>query len=179
LSRKKKLFLNALGYQLGWWFCILGVNWKLPYLGPLAMGVFVSLHLLYAADGNGELLFLFSATFLGTLLDSVKASSGFISYGGGYPGIGWLAPMWITAMWAGFASTINHCLKFLINRRITAFAAGAVFGPLAYLTAARFGAITLNLSLSLNIVILSLVWGTVLPLMFVGLKRLVPQRMNS
>ena len=176
MSGKKKLFLNALGYQLGWWCCILGVSRELLYLGPLVMGLFVSLHLFYAADGTKELIFLFSATLLGTLLDTAKASSGFISYGGGYPGIGWLAPLWITAMWAGFASTANHSLRFLINRRIATFAAGAVFGPLAYLTAARFGAITLNLSLILNIIILSLVWGTAMPLMYAGLKRLVPQR---
>ena len=40
-----KLFLNFAAFQIGWFSCVLGAAYELPWAGPLAVGLIVALHL--------------------------------------------------------------------------------------------------------------------------------------
>ena len=161
----KKIF-NAAGFQGVWWLCVLGALWEVQYLGPIVMLIFLSTHMLIMGKGKNEVLFLCLIAFIGTIVDSIKLATGFISYMGGYETIKILAPLWITAMWTGFASTINHSLGWVHGRYFIAVMLGVVFGPLSYMLGVKLEALTFNYSLMVSAVILAIVWGTAIPLMY-------------
>ena len=161
----EKIF-NAAGFQGVWWLCVLGALWGVQYLGPIAMLIFIAIHMLIIGKGKNELLFLFLIACIGTIVDSIKLTSGFISYMGGYETIKIIAPLWITAMWVGFASTINHSLGWVHGRYLIAIMLGVIFGPLSYILGVKLQALTFNYSVIASSIILAIVWGTAIPLMY-------------
>ena len=165
-----KLF-NLIGFQIGWWSCVLGVKNGFPYLGPLVMIIFLAVHYIFH-PGNRiiELRLILSFALIGTLADSVLALSGVLDYLGSYSSS--FAPFWITAMWGGFTSTVNHSMDWLKNRIVLQIISGVVFGPLAYITGKKFDAIVFNLSISYTFLIIALVYGFSLPLVYYLNKRL-------
>jgi hypothetical protein len=54
---------------------------------------------------------------------------------------GALLPLWMLALWAGFAGVLPHMVPWLAGRRALAIAFGALGGPLAYYSAQALGAI--------------------------------------
>ena len=54
---------------------------------------------------------------------------------------GALLPLWMFALWAGFAGVLPYMVPWLAGRRLLAIAFGAVGGPLAYYSAQALGAI--------------------------------------
>lgn len=63
-----------------------------------------------------------------------------------YANHGWsnsIVPIWILALWLGFATTLNVSLAWMQGKTITAVLFGAVGGPLAYLGAQKLGAVVL------------------------------------
>jgi hypothetical protein len=71
-------------------------------------------------------------------VDGAFAISGWVRYA--TPAPAWPpggAPLWILALWASFAMTLNGSLRYLQGRLGMAVILGAVGGPLAYLGAAR------------------------------------------
>lgn len=162
-TQKLKILFNVFGFKTAWLACVLGAVAGFAWFGPLIMGFFIIVNTKLLEIGRKELQFIFLAAVIGTVVDSLKASTGFITYTAGYPEISWIAPLWITAMWIGFAATMNHGLGWMKNNMLLAFVMGAVFGPLAYIGGSKLGGITLNYSLPVTITVLSVVWGTVLP----------------
>lgn len=151
----------------------------MPYLGPLVMSLFILLHYKNLSLGKTELGFILLVALIGTMVDGIKYASGLINYQGGYSGINWLAPLWITAMWGGFAALLNHSLKWLRKSPVLGFVLGAVFGPLAYLTGVKTGVLSFNISQTTSILILALVWGTAIPVLVWISGRLVKGGRNE
>jgi len=172
---KKKILYNALGFNLVWWGCVFGVRWELPWLGPALLALYLVVHLRFFSLGRKEAIFLLVAGLIGTLVDSLKATSGFISYEGGY-GVGWITPLWITAMWVGFAALLNHSLAWLKGRLILAAVLGMVFGPPAYLTGSKFGVLTFGVEQGFAIIILAIVWGLAVPMLVFMAEKMVKER---
>ncbi len=172
---KKKIYtiINAVGFNLAWWTCVLGVKWSLPWLGAVMMAIYLLIHLRILGLGKREMLFIMVIGAAGTVVDSVLATTGVIHYEGRWPIVNWLAPAWIIAMWAGFAALINHSLKWLKGRYILAFLLGAIFGPPAYFTGVKFDVLEFHLASPTMIAILSMVWGLSIPAMV-----WLSQRMN-
>ena len=85
---------------------------------------------------------------------------------GGYPLVGWLAPLWITALWAGFAATLLHSLAFLRGRRWLAALFGALGGPLSFYGGAQLGVLSLGPSPGLALVVLALGWSIAIPALY-------------
>ncbi len=171
-SLKIRIIANALGFNLAWWGCVLGAKWAMPWLGPAIMAAFLFFHFRFLGHGKREALFILLAGLFGTVVDNLKAGLGLIDYSGGWPGLEWLAPLWITAMWAGFAALLNHSLGWLRERYILAFLLGALFGPPSYLTGVKFDVLHFNLSTLNTVLILAGVWGSALVLMVWGTKAL-------
>ena len=89
-----------------------------------------------------------------------------LSYEGLYSSSIPIAPLWITAMWCGFAATVNHSMSWLDKKWLLSILLGAVFGPLSYITAAKFEAISLSSDITMVVGVLALVWGLSMPLIF-------------
>ena len=158
-----KLGFNALGFQSAWWLTVLGIVMGYPFLGPLVMTLYLVADHISLAKPKSETLLILSAMAAGTIADTLFKATGFLSYVGGYSFAPFLAPLWITTMWGGFAATLNHSLGWLKNRMPLAFVMGAVFGPLSYMAGAKFDAIIFNQSTTVTVIILGLFWGFAIP----------------
>ena len=99
------------------------------------------------------------AAGIGTAIDTVYHLTGFISYNGMYPVVDFIAPIWISALWAGLAVTLDYSLKVLIGRPVWTFVIGAVFGPLAYWSGDSIGAVHFTYGPWESMAIMAVPWG--------------------
>ena len=78
-------------------------------------------------------------TIIGYSWDSFLVHLSVIEYV--YSDLNSFAPLWIAAMWAMFATTLNASLTWLQERYLLSAILGAIFGPIAYYSAFQLGAI--------------------------------------
>ena len=161
---------NFLVFQAGWFATVLGAAHGAPWLGLAAVSVAVALHLRFTRRPGGEAWLLASAVLLGLVADSLLLATGWIAYpnGGWVPG---LAPYWIVALWALFATTLNVSMRWMHGKPWLALVFGAVGGPLSYLAGARLGAMTFNDAFP-AIIALAIGWGLAMPLLMRLARRL-------
>jgi hypothetical protein len=129
---------NLLGYQFAWFVTVIGAGHGLAWPSVLASIAFVLSQVRASATAGVELRLLATALVLGMAVDGAFAISGWVRYA--TPAPAWPpsgAPLWILALWASFAMTLNGSLRYLQGRLGMAAVLGAVGGPLAYLGAAR------------------------------------------
>ncbi len=168
-----KNIFNILGFQLAWWTCVLGVQKGYLYFGPAVMAFYLAVHLFLTGRNRSEINFIIAVGLVGLLVDTAFLQSSFIYYEG--LTLSSLAPLWIVAMWLGFSATLNHSLAWLDGKWFYSFLMGAVFGPLSYIAGYKFGAINFKISL-ISITILSMVWGLVIPILFLLNRKIVIQK---
>ena len=133
-----KVFLNFVAFQVAWFACVLGGANDRALAGTMVVGAVIGLHLALAQRPLPEALLIAVAAVIGLVWDSSLVALGLMSYptGNFAPG---LAPHWIVAMWALFATSLNLSMAWLKGRPWLAALFGAVGGPLAYLAGARLG----------------------------------------
>ncbi|BDU16611.1 DUF2878 domain-containing protein [Lysobacter auxotrophicus] len=131
-------FANFAGFQLAWWASVLGAARGAAWIGVLACSAFVALQWIGSSQRRLDARLVACALLLGIVLDGALGQLGWIVYRGGE---GAPVPAWIVALWGAFAMTLTHSLGWL--RPGAAFLLGAIGGPLAYLGAARLGAVEL------------------------------------
>jgi hypothetical protein len=158
-----RLLLNFAAFQIGWFACVLGAANGLPWLGPVVVLAVVALHLAMVRRPLPELYLLMAAMLIGLVLDSLLLATGWLRYSAGLwlPG---LAPYWIIAMWALFATTLNVSLGWMRGRPVLTVLMGAVGGPLSYLAGEKLGAIELTQTIP-AVAALSLAWAIAMPLL--------------
>jgi hypothetical protein len=156
-----KLAINFIAFQLGWFSCVLAAAKGMPWLGPLVVLAVVLLHLKLVAKPFAELKLIGVAMALGLVTDSLLLSSGWLAYAGG-SWISGLAPYWIIAMWALFATTLNVSMGWLRGRYLLAAIMGGIGGPLSYLAGEKLGAMTMS-EPTLAIAALALAWSVAMP----------------
>jgi hypothetical protein len=164
------LALNFIAFQLGWFACVLGAANGLPWAGPLAVLGVVGLHLLRARRPGAEFRLVLAAAALGLVVDSLVLAGGWLRYPSGQwiPG---LAPYWIVAMWALFATTLNLSLRWLHGRPVLAAVLGTIGGPLSYLAGEKLGGIELTQPPQ-AIAALAVAWAVAMPLLMQVAARL-------
>lgn len=133
-----KIFLNFIAFQVAWFACVLGGANDRALVGTMVVGAVIGLHLALAQRPLPEALLIAVAAVIGLIWDSWLVALGLMSYPTGNipPG---LAPYWIVAMWALFATSLNLSMAWLKDRPWLAAFFGAVGGPLAYLAGERLG----------------------------------------
>ena len=157
--------VNLIGFQIGWWSCVLGAKNGLWFLGPIVMAIFLIIHYFFhPKDPVIEFKLIIIFSLVGTLADSILAFTNVLQYHGGY--LTYFAPLWITAMWAGFTATINYSMGWLKDKLFLQIISGLVFGPLAYITGQKFDAIVFNISFFTTCIIIAVIYGLSLPLVY-------------
>ena len=103
------------------------------------------------------------ALLIGLIWDSFLVSQGLTKYQHGQllPG---LAPHWIIALWALFATTLNLSLRWLRSSLWVAALFGAIGGPMAYLAGSKLGSVTFS-STSTAMLALAAGWAIFTPLL--------------
>lgn len=155
--------LNFVAFQTAWFACVLGAANDLAFAGTLAVVAAVALHLWLAPRPRPELRLIGIVTAIGLTWDSTIVLLGLMTYATGTFATG-VAPHWIIAMWALFATALNLSLGWLKGRRVPAMLLGAIGGPLAYYAGYRFGAIDAA-DLPLALFVQGVGWAVMMPLL--------------
>jgi hypothetical protein len=162
--------LNVGLFQAGWLACVLGAAYGVPSAGIAAAAAIVAWHALRARRPAGELKLVALALAAGALADSALAASGWIAFAPDAAAAG-LAPWWILAMWALFATTLNVSLGWLRSRLPLAALLGAICGPFAYWSGARLGALELRQP-AVALGALAVGWAAILPGLLAAARRM-------
>lgn len=172
----QRLLHNFLAFQFGWLGCVGAAAYGLPLLGLLVAGIVTGWHLWRSPTPFAELELIAAAVAIGTLCDSALLATGWLSYpvGNWLPNI---APYWIIAMWAMFATTLHESLAWLTRSVRLAGVFGALLAPVAYSAGARIGALSLDRPVPALLAIAA-VWAAALPIL-IGVARIVSPRRRS
>jgi hypothetical protein len=154
-------FLNALGFQMGWWACVAGVGLGLEIPALLFCSVLIGIHLFFSSLRSTEIKVALIACLAGVVIDSALQYASVINF------YGWalspLSPFWLWMLWVLFALTLNASLAFLKQAPLILSAmAGLVFGPLTYIAGAKLGAAFFDNTLT-HVAILGLTWMLAMP----------------
>ena len=155
------MLINILGFQLGWFSCVLGAAHGMPWLGPLITLPIIAWHVSGARIMRAELLLLAIVTLIGSGFDQLLLLQGWIRY----PASGWpasLLPIWMVTLWMLFCTTLNISLRWMRRHTLTAIIFGFIGGPLAYLGGQNLGAMIMVETKPLMFS-LALGWGLLMP----------------
>ena len=106
-----RLWINAIGFQLGWWACVLGVAHDLQGPAMACAVILIVAHLCTCRHAKEEAVLMGAVVLLGVVMDSALQSTGIITFHG-WQVLG-LSPVWLWLIWALFALTLNHSLAWL------------------------------------------------------------------
>jgi hypothetical protein len=159
----KGLFNIALAYG-GWVLSLHEVIHGRPYSAVLAVVPFILIHFATTQEKLPDLKLLLTMALLGTVLDSLYIALGLIHYNGGYSP--YIAPLWVTALWALLSISINHSLSWLQDNLWMASLFGAIGAPISYLAAIKLGAGTLTAPPWLVLTAIGLAWSLLFPALF-------------
>ena len=168
-------FLQFVGYQAVWFAAVIGAGAGTWWPGVLASAAFVAWQLSTSPQRTADAWLAATGFLLGIGVDGAFAVSGWLHYAAPWP-VFYAAPAWILALWVAFALTFSRSLAFLQARPGTAFALGAVFGPVAYLGAARgWDAVRIVGPQASVLAALALGWGAATLVLSIASRRLVPR----
>ena len=160
---------NAVLFQIGWFACVLTASNNLAWLGSLAAAGILIIHLSRAFDFRMEIKTILLITAMGTLWDSILIQTQFYQFSHGIL-IAGIAPYWLIALWALFATTLNLSLRWLKHRKILASALGFIVGPLSYYAGHRLGAIEFS-NTTMTLMLTAIGWAVILPLVLMISER--------
>ena len=155
---------NLVGFQIVWFSAVAGAAYGLWWAGPLAAALFAAAQLAVSSQRGSDLRLLALCLPLGFAVDSAWVQAGWLVFATPFP---WpqLAPVWIVAMWAGFALTINHSMASLKAWPWAAALLGLLGGPLAYYAAARaWDAVDIAAGIAPYLA-LGIAWAVITPLL--------------
>ena len=166
----KSVIINFLLFQIAWFACVIGAAKGMPWLGVGITALAVAWHIYTAKNAKAALILLTIALIIGAHFDQAMLFYGFIDY----KQHGWasifnenfnneLVPVWILALWVGFATSLNVTLRWMRGLHLVAILFGAIGGPLAYLAAQKLGAVTLYGNQST--IALSIGWAIITPIL--------------
>jgi len=156
------LLVNFIGFQVGWFACVLGAAKDKELLGMIiALGVIIC-HVATQGDSRKELKLVLIASAIGLIWETWVLNLDILRYPSHPEALFW-PPTWLIMMWALFATTINLSMAWLKGRWVLSVLMGAVFGPLAFIGGERLGAVVF-LDSTLSIITLSVGWGLLMPL---------------
>ena len=169
-----KKLVNFLGFQAGWWSCVLGAadgNW---WIGPSVVAAVLALHLALNGNRRGEIALMLFAGLLGLLFDGTLASNGllrFPEYAG--PSVGPL-PLWMLALWVNMAPTLGSALGWMRRRFVLGGLFGLIGGPLTYYAGVNFGALQFAPDNIESFAALALTWTLAMLALQVATERCLP-----
>ena len=107
---------NLVAFQLCWIMSVMGAAAGWPWLGPLAIAVWLYCHLSFVADApKRELPLYVFAALAGWAADSALVTMGWLSFPAPAQ-LGGPSTLWMAGLWAGFAATVPHSLRWLHRR---------------------------------------------------------------
>lgn len=166
----KSAIVNFVLFQLGWFACVGFGGTPYHAVGTAIVAIVVIINLRIAAQPASEMKLVAFAITLGLIWESAISYFGVVRYEYGQLAT-WLAPHWILALWALFATTINGSLTWLKNSWSIAVLLGAIGGPISFYAGQRLGAVTMP-DFNSAMIILAIGWGVMTPMLIAYSNRL-------
>jgi hypothetical protein len=157
------VIVNVVAYQCAWFACVLGAAAQHPAIGLLMVAGVIAWHLHSAAEPRRELRLIGIALACGAVFETLLAASGWVRMESSALPAG-LAPLWMVALWAAFATTLNVSLRALRSRYVLSAVLAAAGAPLAYHAGAGLGALHWVEQVP-ALVLIALGWALLLPLL--------------
>ena len=140
---------NVIWFQACWFACVLLGN----KAAMVVLGIVIIAYLMIQPLRN-EIWLVMAICALGFLTDSVLIAAGILQK----TPVGLFPPLWLTVLWLAFATTLNHSLKPLMNRRALFLMLALLGGPLCYQLGVRLSDIEFGLSPLLSLSVIAIVW---------------------
>ncbi len=166
--------VNFAGFYIGWYSCVAGAGEGRPLIGPAVVAGLLVLHLLLTSEPRRDARLILLVGLIGTFTDSFLAVIGVFSFTHGAL-VAWLCPLWLSSIWALFATTLNASMGWLLGRYVIASIFGALGGPLSYYYGARLGALALHRNVTFSLGCLVVAWGVTMPVLVRLAQRSAPQ----
>lgn len=157
------MFFNFAAFQLGWFACVLGGAYQLPWIGTGLVLLLIAVHLYAVRPGYQEFLLILAAGVLGTIWDSLLVYNGWMIFPSGILLEGF-APHWLIAIWLLFATTLHVSMRWLQPHLLLAAIFGAIGGPLAYYAGHKLGAVEFADVVD-SLIVIGLGWAFIMPLL--------------
>lgn len=168
-----KRIVNMACFYGGWLICMHEATGPTPYFGSLVVAALLVYHMIFTHAFWVDAILIASLAILGTIIDSAYIWTGLIDYQGGYSCCPSIAPLWITSLWALYASSVNHSLEWLkLHLYLIAAPLGAAGAISSYLVGVELGAITIHHSPVVTFAIIGLVWSVIVPASLIFADRL-------
>ena len=158
--------LNLVGFQVGWFACILGTANGTSWVGPTVVTLFLSATLAVRSDRAKLGVRLVAAALIGFSADSLMARLGVLEWMTGAT----MSPMWMMALWPNLAVTLDSSLGWLAGRYGLAALLGAIAGPASYYAGAQLGALQFR-GTPMNLMAVAIEWLVALPLLLLLTER--------
>ena len=170
-----KILLNLILFQLTWMAAVGGAGQGLWWPGLVMLVVFAGWHLATTPWLRQDLVLFAGVTLGGFAVDTLLLQLGVLRYATPVPSAA-VAPIWIVVLWAAFALTLNHSMRFLRGKAALGVLFGLLGGPLAYWVAAKvWGAAEFGMADWQSLLCLGLAWAILTPLLMAWAVKLVPQ----
>ena len=155
--------VNFVAFQAGWFLSVYGGAQQMPWLGPIAVAVALTIHLGAAHKPSQELVLILSCALIGCVFDSALLAFGWVQYSSGVFAE-FAAPYWIITMWMLFATTLNVSMRWLRNRETLAVLFGLLGGPISYIIGQKIGGIILVEQVA-ALTALAIGWAIMMPML--------------
>jgi hypothetical protein len=163
------IVINALLSQVAWFGAVLSAARGLPWLGVVAVAAAVAWHLARARQPVREVGLVALALAVGAVFETLLVQAGLLQFEGGTLLAG-TAPVWMVALWANFAITLNVSLRALRSRLLAAALLGAIGAPLAYAGGQKLGAVQF-LQPDSALAAIAAGWAVLTPVLFLAARR--------
>lgn len=169
-----KQILNLVGFNAGWFACVLGAANGQPWIGVIAVSVLAVIWIGFTRAPKSMLALVLAAAAMGYVLDSGLTLAGVLTFDE-EARLGGPAPLWMVAMWVNFAVALPISMAWIIGRYGIGALLGATGGPLAYLAGDRLGAVEIPTEFSAWLLI-TLEWAVAMPALIWMTGKLDPMR---
>lgn len=164
-----RLFTGGLFYA-GWVALMWAAAEKRAWIGVLATVVILIVHFCLTHQRLKDLILVLTIGLAGTVIDSLYLDLGLIEYMSPNRLIPWLAPFWLTSIYALLAINLDHSMGWMRNYLWFAAILGAAGAEASYLAAVRMGAAQFSSSAAMPII--GIVWILFLPGLYLFSTRL-------
>ena len=154
----KKMLINALLFQAGWFACVFAANQPWLLLVPVAA---LLLHFLWVSRWAAEGRLVVSVMLFGSAVDTFLLNLGVLDFGTDSR----LLPGWLALQWALLGTTLNHSLRWTASPWWRASLFGAVGGSLSYLAGSKLAGVSFPLGQTPTLLLLALLWAGIFPLL--------------
>jgi hypothetical protein len=165
-----KIIVNVVLFQVGWFACVLGAAYSRPWFGVLIAAPILGWHFARATQPRREAALVCAAALIGAVFETLLMQAGWVRFDSGVLVEG-VAPYWMVALWAIFATTLNVSLRSLRPHVGLAALLGAIGGPAAYYAGARLGALELSAA-GIALWAVGIGWAILTPVLCSAARRL-------